>query len=379
MATATDRIHQEGVELTMRLVTFGEVMLRLAPEEFLRVAQVLPGRLEATFGGGEVNVAVSVAQQGGEAAYATALPDNPITDAFEQELRKLKVDPGFIKRSKVGRFGIYFVETGANQRAGTVTYDRDASSISLTAASDYDWERIFAGATWFHITGITPAISELSAGAALHAVQQAKQRKITVSCDLNFRKKLWRWKSGVSPVDLARKTMKALMPFIDVVIANEEDAEMCLGIHAPESNVESGELNLDGYAQVARQVVREYPNVSKVAITLRESISASHNNWGALLYDAPHDAVHFGPTDSHGRYEPYEIRNIVDRVGAGDSFAGGLIFALNERGLDAPSTALRYAVAASCLKHCIKGDFNYASRSEIEALMKGGGSGRVQR
>ncbi|MBS0264064.1 MAG: sugar kinase [Planctomycetes bacterium] len=363
----------------MRLVTFGEVMLRLAPEEFLRVAQVLPGRLEATFGGGEVNVAVSVAQQGLPAAFATALPDNPITDAFEQELRKLKVEPGLIKRSKVGRFGIYFVETGANQRAGTVTYDRDASSISLAAAKDYDWDTIFSGATWFHITGITPAISELSAGAALHAVQEARRRKITVSCDLNFRKKLWRWKAGTSPVDLARQTMRTLMPFIDVVIANEEDAEMCLGIHAPASNVESGELNLDGYAQVARQVVQQFPNVSQVAITLRESLSASHNNWGALLYDAPRQTVHMAPTDAAGKYEPYEIRNIVDRVGAGDSFAGSLIFALNTPGLNDAGTALGYAVAARCLKHSIKGDFNYASRAEIEGLMKGGGSGRVQR
>lgn len=363
----------------MRVVTFGEVMLRLAPEEFLRVVQVLPGRLEATFGGGEVNVAVSVAQQGGEAAFATALPDNAITDAFEQELRKLKVEPGLVKRTKAGRFGIYFVETGANQRAGTVTYDRDHSSISLASAADYDWDRIFAGATWFHITGITPALSSLSAEAALHAVKQARERKVPVSCDLNFRKKLWRWKPGVSPVDLARDTMRALTPYVDLVIANEEDAEMCLGIHAPESNVEAGELNLDGYSHVARQIVREFPNVSRAAITLRESISASHNNWGALLHETAKDMVHFAPTNAAGRYEPYEICNIVDRVGAGDSFAGGLIFALNTPGLDDGATALSYAVAASCLKHSIKGDFNYATRAEIEGLMKGGGSGRVQR
>src|SRR5262245_46487619 len=178
----------------MRLVTFGEVMLRLAPEEFLRVTQAIPGRLEATFGGGEVNVAVSVAQQGGDAAFATILPDNVLTDAFEQELRRLKVDARLIKRAKTGRLGIYFVETGANQRAGTVTYDRDHSSIAQAASTDYDWEAILAGATWFHITGITPALSALSAGAALHAVKLARQRKVTVSCDLNFRKKLWRWK-----------------------------------------------------------------------------------------------------------------------------------------------------------------------------------------
>jgi 2-dehydro-3-deoxygluconokinase len=363
----------------MRLVTLGEVMIRLAPEEFLRLSQVLPGRLEATFGGGEVNVAVSVALQGGEAAFATVLPDNVLTDAFEQELRKLKVDPGLVQRSKNGRFGIYFVETGANQRAGTVTYDRDDSSMSLAPPAGYNWEAIFSGATWFHITGITPALSAFSSAAAVHAVKAAHERKITVSCDLNFRKKLWRWKAGSSPVALARETMRALVPYVDLVIANEEDAEMCLGIEAPESNVEAGELNLEGYATVARQIVRQFPNVARVAITLRESISASHNNWGAMLYDAAVDAVHLAPISSAGRYEPYEIRNIVDRVGAGDSFAAGLIFALNTPGLDAPETAVRYATAASCLKHSIKGDFNYATRAEIEALMKGGGSGRVQR
>jgi 2-dehydro-3-deoxygluconokinase len=363
----------------MRLVTFGEVMLRLAPEEFLRLAQVLPGRLEATFGGGEVNVAVSVALQGGEAAFATVLPDNVLTDAFEQELRKLKVDSGLVKRSRTGRFGIYFVETGANQRAGTVTYDRDYSAIGLLPASEYDWEAIFDGATWFHITGITPALSAQSAAAALHAVKLARDRKITVSCDLNFRKKLWRWKAGTSPVDLARETMRGLMPYIDVVIANEEDADMCLAIKAPESDVEAGELDPEGYAHVAHQIVQQFPNIARVAITLRESVSASHNNWGALLFDAASDVVHRAPTDAKGRYAAYEICNIVDRVGAGDSFAAGLIFALNTPGLDTPATALQYAVAASCLKHSIKGDFNYATRAEIEALMKGGGSGRVQR
>lgn len=363
----------------MRVVTLGEVMLRLAPEEFLRLAQVIPGRLEATFGGGEVNVAVSVALQGGEAAFATMLPDNALTDAFEQELRRLKVNTSLIKRSRTGRFGVYFVETGANQRAGTVTYDRDGSSISLASAAEYDWNAIFDGATWFHITGITPALSALSAAAALQAVKTARERNITVSCDLNFRKKLWRWKSGMSSVELARETMRSLVSYVDLVIANEEDAEMCLGIKAPESDVEAGELSVDGFAHVAREIVRAFSHVSRVAITLRESISASHNNWGALLYEKTGDSVHFAPTNAAGRYEPYEIRNIVDRVGAGDSFAGGLIFALNTPGLSDPAAAVRYAVAASCLKHSIKGDFNYAARAEIEALMKGSGSGRVQR
>lgn len=363
----------------MRVVTLGEVMLRLAPEEFLRLNQAVPGRLEATFGGGEVNVAVSIAQQGGSSAFATFLPDNLLTDAFLQDLRKLSVDTELVRRAKRGRFGVYFVENGANQRGSTVTYDRDQSCIAITPAADYDWDAIFAGATWFHITGITPALSGFASETASRAVQEAQKRKVPVSCDLNFRKKLWKWKPGTSPVDLARETMRALMPFIDMVIANEEDADLSLGISAHDTNVESGELNLDGYAHVAREVVSQFPNVSRVAITLRESLSASHNNWGALLYDKAGDSVSVAPVDSAGRYAPYEIHNIVDRVGAGDSFAAGLIFALQTPELSEPATALSYAVAASCLKHSIKGDFNYVTRPEIEALMKGGGSGRVQR
>lgn len=363
----------------MHVVTFGEVMLRMAPEEFLRIAQTVPGRLEVTFGGGEVNVAVSVARQGGRASFLTSLPDNPLTDAFEQELRKFKVGDQLIQRSEHGRFGVYYVETGANQRAGTVIYDRDDSSISSTSAEAYDWESAFAGANWFHITGITPAISACAAEAALAAVQNAKQRGLTVSCDLNFRKKLWKWQPELSTTELAQKTMQGLMPFIDVVIANEEDADKTLGISAENTDVEAGEINVTAYEQVARRIVEQYPNVSHVAITLRESISASHNNWGALLFDADKDQTFAAPLDEKGEYTPYEIHNIVDRVGAGDSFAGGLIFALNTPVLSSPQHALRYAVAASCLKHSIKGDFNYATREEIEALVAGGGSGRVQR
>lgn len=363
----------------MRLVTFGEVMLRLAPEEFLRLRQVVPGRLEATFGGGELNVAVSVAMQGGRAAFLTAVPDNVITDALLQELGKLGVETDLVQRSQLGRFGIYFVETGANQRGGTVTYDRDGSSIALTPASAYDWSRVFSEADWFHITGITPAISEAAAQAALASVRAAKVRGLSVSCDLNFRKKLWRWRPGVSAVELARQTMRELMSHVDLVIANEEDAEMSLGIAAAETDVHAGRLNVAAYRKVAEQIAGEFPNVGGVAITLRESISASHNNWGAMLYDARSRQVHFAPLDAAAQYRPYEIRNIVDRVGAGDAFAGGLIFALRTLELSQPPVALQYAVAASCLKHSIRGDFNYATRAEIETLMRGSGSGRVDR
>jgi 2-dehydro-3-deoxygluconokinase len=335
--------------------------------------------LEVTFGGGEVNVAVSVAQQGGRASFLTSLPDNPLTDAFEQELRKLNVGTELLQRHAWGRFGAYYVETGANQRAGTVTYDREGSSISLAPADAYDFASAFAGANWLHITGITPAISARAAEASLAAVQTAKQQGLSVSCDLNFRKKLWNWQPGTKPRDLARQTMQKLMPHIDVVIANEEDADQTLGIRADDSDVETGRINVAAYQDVARKIVGQYPNVSQVAVTLRESLSASHNNWGAVLLDAKTDRSFAAPLDEQGRYQPYEIRNIVDRVGAGDSYAGALIFALNTPVLSAPESALQYAVAASCLKHSIKGDFNYATRAEIEALVTGGGSGRVQR
>jgi 2-dehydro-3-deoxygluconokinase len=363
----------------MRIVTFGEVMLRLASPGFYRLRQAIPGSLDATFGGGELNVAVSLALQGMRSAFLTALPDNVITDALVQDIRKLGVETDLVQRDKTGRFGIYFVETGANQRGGTVTYDRDGACIALRGPESWDWDAAFRDARWFHITGITPALSEPAARSAVEAVRQAKRHRLSVSCDLNFRKKLWRWQPGTAAEQLARETIRQIMPHVDVVIANEEDADLALGIAAEQTDVESGKLNVDGYTAVARQVVEQFPNVSRVAITLRESLSASHNNWGAMLYDSELDRAWFAPTNAAGDYEPYEIRNIVDRVGAGDSFAGGLIFALLTNTLAEPETALRYAVAASCLKHSIHGDFNYATRAEIEALMRGGGSGRVQR
>lgn len=362
-----------------RVVTFGEVMIRLCPPGFLRLGQSLPGSLDATFGGAEVNVAVSIAQQGGQAAFCTALPDNPLTTAFLQELRRLGVSTDLVCRFPHGRFGAYYVETGANQRSGTVTYDRAYATIALTGADGYPWGKVFADANWCHISGITPALSSMAAESALAAVQEARQAGVTISCDLNFRKKLWNWDHAMKSTELARRTMRQLLAFVDVIIANEEDAEQVLGIKAARTNVEQGELGVTAYPDVAREIVQQFPQVQRVAITLRESISASHNNWGAMLYDAVTQQAHFAPLDRSGNYAPYPIRNIVDRVGAGDAFAGGLIFALTTPELSTPETALRYAVAASCLKHSIVGDFNYASRDEIESLMGGSGSGRVQR
>lgn len=363
----------------MRVVTLGEVMIRMMPPGWERLTKSLPGVLEATFGGAEVNVAVSIAAQGGTAAYCSALPDNPITAAFAGEIRRYGVDDSLLLRCDEGRFGIYFVENGANQRGGTVTYDRAGSTISIVPPERYNWDQIFAGATWFHITGITPSISKTAADVARVSIDEAARRGIPISCDLNFRKKLWNWQPGTKPAVLAKQTMEALLPKMQVLIANEEDADHVLGIRAAGTNVETGVLSLSGYEDVAKQIVAKFPNLTRVAITLRESISASHNNWGAMLFDAKANRAHFAPLDADGQYCPYAIHNIVDRVGAGDAFAGGLVFAMQTPELSEPSTALAYAVAASCLKHSIRGDFNDSTRAEIEALMKGGGSGRVSR
>ncbi|KRO61173.1 MAG: hypothetical protein ABR82_04020 [Verrucomicrobia subdivision 6 bacterium BACL9 MAG-120507-bin52] len=235
-----------------------------------------------------------------------------------------------------------------------------------------------ADACWLHTTGITPALSENAFQSTLAAVQAAQTAGLTVSCDLNFRKKLWDWEPGTKATDLARRCLTAILPHVDVCIANEEDAADVLGIHAEGSDIEGGSLAVDRYPEVAREIVRLFPNITKVAVTLRESISASHNNWGAMLYDTSSDRACFAPLKNE-EYAPYEIRNIVDRVGGGDSFGAGLVYALNTPELAAPQTAIRFAAAASCLAHSIEGDFNFSSRAEVEALMGGSASGRVVR
>lgn len=363
---------------TNRIVTFGEIMGRLAPDHFYRLAQTMPGKLDFTFAGAEANVAVSIARLGAPVSFVTALPDNTITEACLDNLRSHRVDVSNILVRPEGRMGLYFVETGANQRPSRVVYDRESSTIARTPASAYDWRAIFAGTAWLHISGVTPALSEAAAEAARVAMQSAKQAGVTVSCDLNFRNKLWNWREGTSAKELAREVMPKLLQYVDVVIGNEEDASDVLDIRAGETDVHRGELEIERYPEVARRIVEQFPQVSRVAITLRESLSASHNNWRAMLYSKGEDRAHFAPCkDDH--YQPYEIRNIVDRVGGGDSFAAGLVFALSTPELSEPSRAIRFAVAASCLAHSIKGDFNYSSRSEVEKLMGGVASGRVER
>jgi 2-dehydro-3-deoxygluconokinase len=343
---------------SLPVVTFGEIMLRLAPPGFERFLQ--SPMFVATFGGGEANVAVTVSMMGHPARYITVLPpDNPISDSFIGEMRRFGVDPSAIIRKK-GRFGIYFVEPGANQRPSKVVYDRAGSSIAVAGPGDIDWPQALAGAGWFHITGITPALSQSAADLSIQATEAAKAAGLTISCDLNYRKNLWKYGHE------AKEVMPSIVRHIDYAIANEEDVQKALGI-TTDVDVHSGALDTNKYKALAEKVLAAYPNLKAIAITLRESKSASHNGWSACLHNGKEFLLS----------RKYEITHIVDRVGGGDAFAGGLIFGL----LNLPShqEALEFAVAASCLKHSIPGDFNRFTRAEVEGLLKEGGSGRVQR
>ena len=341
----------------MKYLTFGEIMLRLKSPGHERFFQ--SPMLEATFGGGEANVAVSMANYGEDVGFLSVLPKNAIGDECIKELRRFGVDTSRVVRGGE-RLGIYFLETGANQRPSKVVYDRAYSAIAMAKPGDIDWEKTFAGVEWFHITGITPAISESAMELSLESVKEAKKRGITVSCDLNYRKNLWKYGKKASEV------MRELAKYVDVAIANEEDVQKSLEI-TTDVNVESGELDRSKYKALGDKVLAAYPDMKMIAITLRESKSADWNGWAACL----NDREHF--------YESkrYEIRDIIDRVGGGDSFAGGLIYGLNN--YESRQQALEFAVAASCLKHSIDGDFNRVDVDEVEKLMGGDGTGRVQR
>lgn len=341
--------------MKQRVVTFGEIMLRLAPEGYYRFVQA--GKLGATFGGGEANVAVSLANYGFDAAFVTKLPTHEIGQAAVNSLRKYGVDTREIVRGG-DRVGIYYLEKGASQRPSKVIYDRAGSSIATATPNDFDWERIFSGATWFHFTGITPALNDSVAEICLAACKAAKAAGLKISCDLNYRKKLWsKQKAG--------EIMGELCKHVDVCIANEEDAADVFGIRASNTDVTKGQVNREGYQDVARQLTDRF-GFERVAITLRESISANDNNWSAMLYEK-------GRTFFSKQYSMH----IVDRVGGGDSFGAGLI-AATLLGYDSQAT-IEFAVAASCLKHSIEGDFNMVSLDEVLKLANGDASGRVQR
>ena len=342
-----------------KVITFGEIMLRLATPGFERFGQ--SGNLSSTFGGGEANVAVSLANYGIDVKFITRLPKNEIADACIHELRGFGVDTTGIIRGG-DRMGIYFLESGAVSRASKVIYDRSGSSIAEIKSGMIDWEKVFQGATWFHWTGITPAISQGAADVCLEAIKAANRLGITVSTDLNFRKNLWKYGKQ------AHEVMPLLVEGCDVVLGNEEDAEMALHIHPDGVNVTAGHVEADAYLSVSQKIRARFPRCKKVITTLRGSVSANHNSWSGVLYDGK--MLYKAAT--------YQITHIVDRVGGGDSFMGGLIYGLLTYREDLQS-ALDFAVAASCLKHTIYGDYNRVTVSEVEKLMGGDSSGRVSR
>lgn len=339
----------------MKAVCFGEIMGRLNPVGYQKLLQA--EQLEISYAGGEANVAVSLANFGKEVSYVTKLPDNDLAKSAVRKLRSYGVQVSDIVTGG-SRMGLYFVEKGASQRASGVLYDRAGSSIATASPEDFDWERIFAGADWFHFTGITPALSDTLSGICLQACRTAKSMGLTVSCDLNYRNKLW-------TTQKAGRVMASLMPYVDVAIGNEEDCEKVFGIRAAGSDITGGRLDRAGYEEVAKTLSQRY-SVPTVAVTLRGSLSASDNTWAGMLY-----------RDGACWFSKEYTVHLVDRVGGGDSFGGGLIYALNSG--FAPQDAVEFAVAASCLKQTIEHDFNEVTADEVQKLMKGDGSGRVQR
>jgi 2-dehydro-3-deoxygluconokinase len=340
-----------------RVVTFGECMLRLKSPGAERLFQ--SPTLEATFGGAEANVAVSLAHFGVPATFVSAIPANPVGDACVAEIRRYGVDTSRIQRTG-SRLGIYFLESGANQRASVVTYDRAGSAIAAAKPGDFDWSAILEGVSWFHVTGVTAAISQSAADVCIEGARAARERGITVSCDYNYRKNLWKYGKK------APEVMGRLLEHVQVGIANEEDCQKALGVDIA-VDVASGDLETEKYRQIAERVLERFPKLERQVITLRESHSADVNGWSACMHNRKDFLVS----------KRYEITDIVDRVGAGDSFGAGLIYGLLTYADD--QQALEFATAASCLKHSIHGDFNRVSVNEVEALMKGDASGRVQR
>jgi len=343
----------------MKIVTFGEIMLRLSPPGFQRFTQARS--FEAIYGGGEANVAVSLANFGEDVEYVTRLPKNEIGDACLMSLRSLGIHTDHIVRGG-DRIGIYFLETGAAQRGSKVIYDRAYSSFATIQKGMVDWSRVFESADWFHWTGITPAISQSAAEVCLEAIYVARGMGITISTDLNYRSKLWKWGKSAGEV------MAELVSLCDIALCNEEDAEKVFGIKAPGADITAGKVDPEHYRYVCVELVKKFPSLKTISVTLRGSLSASHNTWSGVLWHLGN--FYIAPT--------YNITPIVDRVGSGDAFMGGLIFGLRKYNNN-PQRALNFATASACLKHSIVGDFNAVSLSEVEALIAGDASGRVSR
>lgn len=341
-----------------RVVTFGEIMARVAMPGFARFRQAMPGAVNLTFAGAEASIAASLACLGVDAAFVTSLPDHAVADACIDELRGLGVETRHILRTSAGRIGVFYLEHGVNQRGGNVIYDREGASVALTPAGAYDWDAVFAGCEWFVISGITAAISRNGAEVALFAVRAAAERGIKVVCDINFRTKLWRWEHSVDAPDLARRTLCGILPYVTLFVGGVSDATLVLGTgHG------------GGLKELARMLCSRFPGLSHAAFTLRDGSTSSGQVFGGVLFDSAADELHASPQHS--------IVHVVDRLGAGDAFTAGLVFAMME-GLQG-AEAVAFAAAAGCLAHSIEGDFNRSTRAEIEALVAGDGGGRVSR
>ncbi len=358
------------------IVTFGEIMARISTEGYYTLRQSLPGSVTLCFAGAEANVAASVALLGGKARYVTALPGNDITDACMGNLRNLGIDTSYILTKDSGRLGIYFVQAGADQRPGKVIYDRDGSAFSQTGGEEYDWDSIFSGASMLHVSGITPAVSRKAAEAQLFCMRKAKEHGMTVSFDCNFRSKLWNWEPGTPKEVLAGRVIREMMQYVDILFAARIDAETLLDVNVgcPESY-----SRIDEQPYIAEAISRKYPSVTMLATTMRQSISATYNKWGAALYDVSNGLQYVSPCID-GKYVPYDITAIVDRIGAGDSFAAGILYALQDEELGSDlQTVVDFATASSCLSHSIMQDINYVTREDVIALMRTGGHSTVSR
>ena len=361
------------------ILAFGEIMGRISMPGFRRISQSLPGTVDIEFAGAEANVLTSLSLLGAPASLVTAVPDNELGQACLASLRARGVGLDHVVRRPDSRLGLYFVEKGANQRSGSVVYDRSGSAIATTPSATYPWSGILQGAGWLHLTGITTGLSSIAAEANLEAARTACAMGIPVSCDLNFRSKLWRWDTSLTPNTLAQREMGRLVPFVTHLIAGREDAAEMLGIRPRTPPANTDVPDRGATLDVMTQLVDRFPGLRAVAITQRQSFSAQHHLWGGCLLEVENRKDHWAPTNSVGEFEPYEIPQIVDRIGGGDAFSAGLLFAWNTPELAEPGTAIRFATAASCLAHSIEGDANLVTRSEIEALMSGATGGRVRR